>query len=63
MTTAIAPTERPTVDEDDDFAPLDIRIVVAAHPHGKFMCSTADGCGQTCSNGASACSSYVEDPA
>ncbi|MFD9818811.1 FxLD family lanthipeptide [Streptomyces violascens] len=55
--------ERPAVFEDDDFAPLDIKIVVAAYPIGKLMCTTGDGCGSTCSNGASACSSFVEDPA
>ncbi|MEU6848456.1 FxLD family lanthipeptide [Actinacidiphila alni] len=66
MTTAIlAPAAEPTVFEDDfdDFAPLDVRVVIAAHPHGKLMCTTSDGCGSTCSNGASACSSFVEDPA
>ncbi|AXG82803.1 FxLD family lanthipeptide [Streptomyces paludis] len=49
--------------QDDDFAPLDIKIVVAVHPIGKLMCATNDGCGQTCANGASACSSFIEDPA
>lgn len=60
--TATALAERPAVDEDDDFAPLDVRIIVATHPHGKLMCSTGDGCGSTCANGASACSSFIEDP-
>jgi FxLD family lantipeptide len=63
MTHALALAERPTVEEDDDFAPLDIKVVVAAHPHGKLMCSTGDGCGTTCAGGASACSSFIEDPA
>ncbi|WP_328665342.1 FxLD family lanthipeptide [Streptomyces sp. NBC_00322] len=62
MTQALALAERPAVDEDD-FAPLDIKVVVAAHPHGKLMCGTADGCGATCATGASACSSFIEDPA
>ncbi|WP_082598689.1 MULTISPECIES: FxLD family lanthipeptide [unclassified Kitasatospora] len=48
--------------EFDEFA-LDIAVVVAAHPNGKLMCSTSDGCGGTCQGGSSACSSYIEDPA
>ncbi|MCN9240727.1 FxLD family lanthipeptide [Streptomyces sp. RY43-2] len=59
--TATLLAERSAV--EDDFAPLDIRIVVATHPHGKLMCSTGDGCGNTCANGASACGSFIEDPA
>lgn len=47
---------------EDEFA-LDVRVVVAAHPNGKLMCTTGDGCGQTCSQGASACNSFVDDPA
>jgi FxLD family lantipeptide len=63
MTSAtLAPAAAPTV-LDDDFAPLDVKVVLAAHPLGKLMCTTGDGCGSTCSNGASACSSFVEDPA
>lgn len=63
MTSAtLAPATTPAA-LDDDFAPLDVRVVVAAHPFGKLQCSTGDGCGSTCSNGASACSSFVEDPA
>ncbi|MYT68321.1 MULTISPECIES: FxLD family lanthipeptide [unclassified Streptomyces] len=50
------------VDEDDDFAPLSVKVVLAAHPLGRLMCSTNDGCGQTCSGGASSCSSLVRDP-
>jgi FxLD family lantipeptide len=68
MTSAtLAPAAAPTAPEydfaDDDFAPLDVRVVIAAHPFGKLQCSTGDGCGSTCSGGASACSSFVEDPA
>jgi FxLD family lantipeptide len=68
MTSAtLAPAPQPAALEhdfaDDDFAPLDVRVVVAAHPHGKLMCTTSDGCGTTCANGSSACSSFVEDPA
>ena len=65
MTTATLdrPVVSPTATPDDDFAPLDVRVVLAAHPLGKLMCTTGDGCGSTCSNGASACSSFVEDPA
>ncbi|MFJ5608207.1 FxLD family lanthipeptide [Streptomyces sp. NPDC093221] len=63
MTSAtLAPAPTSTV-LDEDFAPLDVRVVVAAHPFGKLQCSTGDGCGSTCSGGASACSSFVEDPA
>ncbi|MZD05851.1 FxLD family lantipeptide [Streptomyces sp. SID5785] len=47
---------------DDDFAPLDVRVVVAAHPIGRLMCSTSDGCGNTCGGNASSCSSLVRDP-
>lgn len=50
-------------DDVDDFAPLDVRVVVAAHPLGKLMCNTNDGCGSTCSGSSSACNSFVEDPA
>lgn len=59
-TTALA--ERPATETDDEFT-LDVRVVLAAHPSGKLQCSTDDGCGSTCSNGASACDSYVDDPA
>lgn len=54
--------DRPADPDEDEFA-LDVRVVVAAHPNGKLMCSTGDGCGQTCSQGASACNSFVDDPA
>ncbi|MFW6724767.1 FxLD family lanthipeptide [Streptomyces sp. MAR4 CNY-716] len=57
-----APTG-PSAAEDDDFAPLDIQVLVATHPIGKLMCSTGDGCGSTCAGNSSACSSYIEDPA
>lgn len=54
--------ERPEAEEIDEFA-LNVRVVVAAHPNGKLMCATNDGCGNTCANGASACNSFIEDPA
>lgn len=54
--------DRPADPDEDEFA-LDVRVVVAAHPNGKLMCSTGDGCGQTCSQGASACNSFADDPA
>ncbi|SEO93492.1 FxLD family lanthipeptide [Actinacidiphila rubida] len=61
MTTAtLAPA--PT-DVDGDFAPLDVRVVVATHAYGKLACSTGDGCGSTCANGASSCNSSAEYPA
>jgi FxLD family lantipeptide len=60
---AVALAERPVHDEVDDEFSLDVRVVVAAHPIGKLMCSTGDGCGSTCTGGASACSSFIDDPA
>lgn len=48
-----------TDDLDDEFT-LDVRIVVAAGPN---ECPTDDGCGQTCEDGASACDSFIDDPA
>lgn len=62
MSIALAERHAETV-EYDDFAPLDVQVVVAAHPHGKLMCSTNDGCGSSCSGGSSACGSFIEDPA
>lgn len=59
---ATALADRPADPDEDEFA-LNVRVVVAAHPNGKLMCSTGDGCGQTCSQGASACNSFVDDPA
>ncbi|WP_327376537.1 FxLD family lanthipeptide [Streptomyces sp. NBC_01216] len=52
-----------SADLDDDFAPLDVRVVIAEHSYGHLMCTTGDGCGTTCANGASACGSFTEDPA
>lgn len=49
--------------DDEDFAPLDVKVVLAAHPFGKLQCSTGDGCGDTCANGASSCNSSAEYPA
>ncbi|MDT3397672.1 FxLD family lanthipeptide [Streptomyces sp. B1866] len=54
--------EWPDLDSDDEFA-LDVRVVVAAHPNSKLQCNTDDNCGATCENGASACDSFVDDPA
>ncbi|MCY9784959.1 FxLD family lanthipeptide [Nocardiopsis sp. EMB25] len=51
----------PETDVEDEFT-LDVKVVVATHPNGKLQCSTSDGCGNTCQNGASACNSYVADP-
>ncbi|MGW1764487.1 FxLD family lanthipeptide [Streptomyces sp. NPDC002073] len=51
------------IGEDDEFRPLDVRVVVATKPHGPLQCTTGDGCGSTCTNGASACNSEAEDPA
>ncbi|MFE1289649.1 FxLD family lanthipeptide [Streptomyces sp. NPDC058751] len=60
--TLAPPVSLPGLDEDD-FAPLDVKVVIAEHPHGKLMCSTGDGCGTTCATGSSACGSFTEDPA
>ncbi|MFJ4570623.1 FxLD family lanthipeptide [Streptomyces sp. NPDC088846] len=57
---ATALDERPITDDADEFA-LDVKVVVAAHPNGKLMCSTGDGCGSSCSG--SACTSFTDDPA
>ncbi len=55
--------ERPVEFEelDDDFT-LDVRVIVASHPIAKLECNTDDNCGNTCTNGASACDSASEDP-
>lgn len=58
---AAALAEQPGTDGFDDEFALDVRVVVAAHPNGKLMCSTGDGCGQTCQG--SACNSFTDDPA
>ncbi|MEU7449188.1 FxLD family lanthipeptide [Streptomyces diastaticus] len=53
----------PSAGLDDDFAPLDVKVVIAEHSYGHLMCQTGDGCGTTCATGASACGSFTEDPA
>ena len=63
MTSAILAPPAPPTGLDDDFAPLDVKVVIAEHAYGKLMCSTGDGCGTTCATGSSACNSFVEDPA
>ncbi|MEF9906473.1 FxLD family lanthipeptide [Streptomyces sp. P9-A2] len=63
MTSATLTPPAVSADMDDDFAPLDVKVVVAEYPHGKLMCTTGDGCGTTCATGSSACNSFVEDPA
>ena len=52
-----APSEAVT---DEDFE-LDMRVVEATTPLVIMMCSTSDGCGNTCSTSACSTSSY--DPA
>ncbi|SOD67784.1 FxLD family lantipeptide [Streptomyces zhaozhouensis] len=53
----------PSAEEFDDFT-LDVRVVVATRPHGNTNdCPTDDGCGDTCQDGASACDSFIDDPA
>ncbi|MGW5124548.1 FxLD family lanthipeptide [Streptomyces sp. NPDC004069] len=63
MTSATPAPPAPPADLDDDFAPLDVKVVIAEHAYGKLMCSTGDGCGTTCATNSSACNSFVEDPA
>jgi len=68
MTTAVldsvtAPAEPPVEDLADDDFQLDVRVVVSESPVYNFNCPTSDGCGNTCANGASACSSTIEDSA
>lgn len=47
---------------DDDFR-LDTQVIVTYASLGATIpCDTGDGCGNTCSNGASACSSFIDDP-
>lgn len=59
----VALAERPAAFEEfeDDFT-LDVRVIVASHPIAKLECNTDDNCGNTCTNGASACDSSSEDP-
>ncbi|OEV30460.1 lantibiotic precursor [Streptomyces nanshensis] len=63
MTSATLTPTAELAEWEDDFAPLDVKVVVAEHPYGKLMCATGDGCGQTCATNSSACNSFVEDPA
>ncbi|MFD4274163.1 FxLD family lanthipeptide [Streptomyces cyaneofuscatus] len=64
MTSATLAPPAPSAElDDEDFAPLDVKVVIAEHAYGKLMCSTGDGCGSTCATGSSACNSFVEDPA
>jgi FxLD family lantipeptide len=62
MTPPIAVLDAPTdeVVTDDDFE-LDMRVVESSTPLVIMMCSTSDGCGNTCSTSACSTSSY--DPA
>ena len=48
---------------DDDFAPLDVQIVIAEHAYGKLMCSTGDGWGSTCAPNSAAFKPLGHDPA
>ena len=45
---------------DDREFQLDMRVVEATTPLVTMMCSTSDGCGNTCST--SACSTSSNDP-
>ncbi|WP_019546701.1 FxLD family lanthipeptide [Streptomyces sulphureus] len=55
------PPELAELPFDPEEFTLDVSVVVAAHPNGKLMCDTSDGCGSTCSG--SACNSFTDDPA
>jgi len=44
---------------EDDFV-LDMRVVESTTPLVIMMCSTSDGCGQSCST--SACTTKASDP-
>lgn len=46
---------------DDPWAELDVRVV-AGTTQLPNNCSTGDGCGNTCQEGASACVSTAFDP-
>lgn len=66
--TALLMPEAPPAAEDtgpdelpEDFE-LEVRVVLTTHPSGKLACTTNDGCGNTCQNGASACNSFIGDP-
>jgi FxLD family lantipeptide len=60
---ATAPDELPAGDLFEDEFHLDVRVVVSESPVYNFDCPTSDGCGNTCANGASACTSSIEDAA
>ncbi|MGP4115292.1 FxLD family lanthipeptide [Streptomyces sp. 4N509B] len=61
---ATALAEPPGLDDLDDEFTLDVRIVVSTSPRaGTGDCPTDDDCGNTCQDGASACDSFIDDPA
>jgi FxLD family lantipeptide len=57
---ATALLERPVDVFDEDEFTLDVRVIVEPHLACN-QCPTNDGCGESCKNGASACSSYVNN--
>ncbi|MFG2042127.1 FxLD family lanthipeptide [Dactylosporangium sp. NPDC048998] len=56
---ASSPAAFAAPDDDSDFA-LDMRVVESTTPLVIMMCSTSDGCGQSCST--SACTTKASDP-
>jgi len=44
----------PLADLDDDFAPLDVKVVIAEHAYGSSCARRATGCGTTCATSAPA---------
>ncbi|MYV98364.1 FxLD family lanthipeptide [Streptomyces sp. SID3343] len=57
---ATALAQRPGT--EDEFT-LDVRVVVTENIRRRGDCPTNDGCGNTCQGDASACNSFVDDPA
>ena len=56
-------TEAPIAAFSDDDFRLDTQVIVSYAALGATIpCDTGDGCGNTCTDGASACSSFIDDP-
>lgn len=56
-------TEAPVAAFSDDDFRLDTQVIVTYAASGATIpCDTGDGCGNTCTDGASACSSFIDDP-
>lgn len=56
-------TEAPIAAFNEDDFRLDTQVIVSYAASGATIpCDTGDGCGETCVDGASACSSFIDDP-